>query len=199
MDNETEKLASSMKSTAASRFNASKRLKRLDVRLTALAAFTAALVILLSVAPFIWEISERGNQLIAALTVGLSLTMLAASLLQFASAFGVDAELHHRSALQIQALRRAMVASAKAENWSLDSYLEFSKRYSDVLELYALNHDDIDFARYRLENAEEFPTGRLSRSWMAVNIWMGSYYPTVVLFVVVGGAVLLTGFAFTLT
>lgn len=199
MDNETEKLASSMKSTAASRFNASKRLKRLDVRLTALAAFTAALVILLSVAPFIWEISERGNQLIAALTVGLSLTMLAASLLQFASAFGVDAELHHRSALQIQALRRAMVASAKAENWSLNSYLEFSKRYSDVLELYALNHDDIDFARYRLENAEEFPTGRLSRSWTAVNIWMGSYYPTVVLFVVVGGAVLLTGFAFTLT
>ena len=196
MDEEIEGLKDSMRSTAASRFNAAKRLYRIDVRLTALTAFTSALIILLSVAPYIWPVSDAGDRLTASLTIALSLTMLASSLLQFASNHAVQAELHHRSALQIQDLRRKLKVDALSGNVSSVEFKNYCTEYAEILERYALNHDDVDFDRYRIENSDRYHLTAADIRWLEAKRWMANHYPSVVLAIVLIFSVIIMWIAF---
>jgi hypothetical protein len=88
-------------------------------------------------------------------TVGLSIVILVSSLLQYSNGDVVNAEQHHRSALEMNELRRLL--KLKVETAKEKELEDFIDRYNTVLQKYSINHDDIDFLQYKLERPELYP------------------------------------------
>lgn len=176
-------LLRSFKITAGSRFNAGKRLDAHDRRLTILTAFTSSYVIILTVAPYIMPLSKSVGDLLNFLTVALSIIILISSLIQYSSGNTVKAEQYHRSALEINELRREL--KLKAVTISEVEFLDISKRYNHVLQKYSINHDDVDFQRYQLERPQDFLWLKWwDRGWMHLRQFMAQNHPYASLLVV---------------
>ncbi|WP_208180354.1 hypothetical protein J4T85_035335 (plasmid) [Sinorhizobium medicae] len=83
----------------------------------------------------------------------------------------------YRCALEVNSLRREL--SAKPHDESLSG---FSSRYDEILGRYNVNHDTVDYDKYRLEHPDEFPSvaaedtasarKAISRTDHALNIFM---------------------------
>jgi hypothetical protein len=175
-------LLRSLKATAGARFNAGKRLELLDRRLTMVTATSTAYVIILTVLPYFMPISKQAADAINLFTVGLSIIVLVSTLIQYSSSNTVRAEQHHRSALEINEIRREL--KLKEKSISDPDFLALSQRYNAVLHKYSINHDDIDFYRYQLDRPEEFPwLGRLDRFKMRLIIVPAVYFPHAVLII----------------
>jgi hypothetical protein len=191
MNEASKQLLRSLKATAGSRFNAAKRMAYLDRRLTALLALASIAVIGLSILPFVFEVTAPAQRWIAMVTVLLSLLILASTLLQYACTFGVRAELYHRSGLEIQAIKREL--QFKSGDIREADFAKFSSSYNDVLQRYALNHDDVDFYRQQLEYPEDFPMGCFERMRKSVKLFVAYQYPNAVILALI----LLTGWTMT--
>ena len=173
-------LLRTLKVTAGCRFNAAKRLETHDRKLTRLIAFASAYVIALTILPT-YETANQTTDLYNLVTVALSIVILVASLLQYSSADVVNAEQHHRSALEINELRRLLVL--KDGSISEEELVDFTNRYNAVLQKYSINHDDIDFLKYQLERPELFPwlnwKGQLQ---IRMRLVYDRYVPSAILF-----------------
>jgi hypothetical protein len=155
METARDKLLKSFKSTSGSRFNAAKRLENHDKRLTRLTAFASAYVIILTIFPYFFKLTTGIADLYNFVTVVFSIVILVSSLLQYSSNNIVNAEQHHRSALEINELQRQLLVlgdSPKPEELS-----EFTNRYNAILQKYSVNHDTVDYRQYLLERPEENP------------------------------------------
>jgi hypothetical protein len=119
-------------------------------------AFASVYVILLTVLPLFFHVSEFLTSSVNAATIVFSLIILASSLLQYSNNDPVRAEQHHRCALEVNALRREL---RSAENCSSVMVAEFGKRFDEILQKYSINHDDIDFDKYKVEHPDEYPKG----------------------------------------
>lgn len=150
-------LMSNMRSTAGSRFAAAKRLERRDRALTRLTAFASGYIIILTVLPYILKTEVSLTDNINLATIAIAVVILVSSLLQYSSGDVIRAEQFHRSALELKELRREI--KARRSTMTSGEFLEDSARYSRILEKYAVNHDDIDYRRYRLENSDKFGIG----------------------------------------
>lgn len=180
MENAVAELLKSLRATAGSRFNASKRLSHVDRRLTALTAFTSAFIIALTVFPKFIDVTPKAGAWIELTTVALSVLLLASSVLQYASNHAVKSELFHRSALDIQELKRQL--QFRANTIDQDEFLTISASYNDVLQKYSLNHDDVDFFRYQLENPKLYDIGWCKRLYRRAEILAAYGYPSIFLF-----------------
>lgn len=147
-------LMSNMRSTAGSRFAAAKRLENRDRSLTRLTAFASGYIIILTVLPYILKTEPSLTDKINLATIAIAVVILVSSLLQYSSGDVLRAEQFHRSALELKELRREIKARRGA--MSANEFLTDSAKYSRILEKYAVNHDDIDYLRYQLENAKDF-------------------------------------------
>jgi hypothetical protein len=98
---QVQKLLDDMKATAASRFNAAKRLEANDRNLTWITAMTSAYIIALTVLPYFWKLSPRVTDTLNLVTVVLSIVILVSALLHNSKRDAVNAEQHHRSALDV--------------------------------------------------------------------------------------------------
>ncbi|WP_162895873.1 SLATT domain-containing protein [Novosphingobium sp. THN1] len=152
--NQIDNLLWNIRSTAGSRFAAAKRLERRDRSLTSLTAFSSAYIIILTVLPYIIKSSQSVSDRINLVTVAMAVVVLVSSLLQYSSGDIVNAEQYHRSALELKELRREI--KAMRGSLSIDQFIDYSAKYSRILEKYSVNHDDIDYLRYKLENPSEF-------------------------------------------
>jgi hypothetical protein len=150
-----EKFLSSLKSTSAARFHASKRLAARDRKLTRLTAFTSAYVIALTVFPYFISLPKEVADNFNLITVAFSLVVLVSSLLQYSSGDVVIAEQHQRCALEIDEIQRSL--RVKLPNLSQPELQEYCEWYDSVLQKYSVNHDDVDFMRYQLDRPEEYP------------------------------------------
>ena len=150
-------LMSNMRSTAGSRFAAAKRLEHRDRSLTRLTAFASGYIIILTVLPYILKTDVRLTDKINLATIAIAVVILVSSLLQYSSGDVLKAEQFHRSALELKELRREI--KARRSTMSANEFLSDSAKYSRILEKYAVNHDDIDYLRYQLENARDFEIG----------------------------------------
>ena len=150
-----EHLLKTMKQTAGSRFIAAKRLERHDKGLTRLIAFSSVYVVFLTVLPYFLKLTPHVTDLFNLGTVGLSLTILVSSLMQYSSGEVVSAEQQHRSGLEINEVRRELLL--KEMSATPDELLDFTRRYNAVLQKYSVNHEDIDYLKYQLERPEDFP------------------------------------------
>lgn len=190
MNETTKDFLRSLKATAGSRFNASKRLSHVDTRLTALTAFTSAFIIALTILPKFVELPRTGQNWLEVMTIALSILVLASSVLQYAGNNAVKAELFHRSALEIQELKREL--QFKADNIDEEQFNAISKKYNEVLHRYSLNHDDVDFYRQQIEYPKDFPIGLLERIQKRIQVWNAYNYPSIILFSVAAFLVFVT-------
>ena len=99
----------------------------------------------------------------------LSVVILVTSLLHNANRDAVNAEQLHRSALEINELYRELLAQGHVvgdENIKL-----FTERYNAVLQKYSVNHDEMDYLKYRITRPENFPW-MTRRERMAKRLWL---------------------------
>lgn len=148
-------LAQNMKTTAGCRFIAHKRLLALDASWTRITALTSAYVIVLTAAPYFLSLPDRVEDHVNLVTLALAVIILVASLVQYSSNNAATAEQFHRSALEINEVRRDLEAQNPAGNTL--ALTTFSDRYGSILQKYSINQDDIDYFIYQLERPEDFP------------------------------------------
>jgi hypothetical protein len=149
-----ELLLREMKQTKGSRFNAADRLSKRDAARTRLTAYASAMVIVLTVLPAFIPVPGWISGAINLSTVAFSLVILAASLLQTSNADPVRAVQLHNCALDINSLLRKLRGeTALTENQLKD----YAGRYDAILMRYSVNHESVDYERYKLEHPNEFP------------------------------------------
>ena len=132
-----------MKSTAASRYNAAKRLEGREQGLTRLTGFTSAYLIGLTVLPYFIHLPPGAEDRMNLLTVLLAVVILVASLLQYSARDGVNAEQHYRCGLEIGELRRRL--KINAVNVSDADLMSVADEYALILQKYSINHDPVSY------------------------------------------------------
>lgn len=184
LGDQIDDLMANMRSTAGSRFAAAKRLERRDRSLTALTAFASGYIIILTVLPYILRTPARLSDQINLATVAIAVVILVSSLLQYSRADIANAEQYHRSALELKELRREI----KALSDKIDSqkFLEYSSKYSRVLEKYSVNHDDVDYLRYKIENPERYGFSKWRTRFGWVRLSLANSRPMIALILVTG-------------
>src|SRR5262249_6102985 len=136
----------SMKITAGARFAAHERLGSHDRELTRITAFTSTYLILLTITPYFIHLPKEVEDNINLAIPIFSIIVLVFSLLQYSTNEVVNAEQHHRSALEINELKREL--QIVAEHVDEESLKEYAREYSRILQKYSVNHADIDLDKY---------------------------------------------------
>lgn len=149
-----DELLKSMKRTKGVRFNASKRLEKSEKTRTSVIAYASASVIVLTILPAFFRLPAFVTGLLALATVGMSVVILAATLIQNSDAAMVKSDQFHRCALEVNALRRRLLTDTSAATEELATY---AAQYNDIMQKYGLNHDPVDYEQYRQEHLDEFP------------------------------------------
>lgn len=156
-----DELLKSMKRTKGVRFNASKRLEKSEKTKTAVIAYASASVIVITILPAFFPVPTFVSGLVAVSTVGMSIVILAATLIQNSDAGLVKSDQFHRCALEVNALRRGLLTNESA---SAEEVARYANQYNDIMQRYGLNHDPVDYELYRREHLDEFPEMAFQRS-----------------------------------
>ncbi|GLU25537.1 SLATT domain-containing protein [Brucella sp. NBRC 12950] len=151
--NASSSLLKEMKRTKGSRFNASMRLEERARKRTRNTAYASASVVCLTLIPAFFDVFEPIEKAISLVTIALSIFILASSLLQTADADPVKADQFQRCALEINSLRREFRST---QNFSLKNTQEYSTRFDGILQRYNINHEEVDYEKYRLDHPDEF-------------------------------------------
>jgi hypothetical protein len=162
MDSRVKELLYRMNVTKGSRFNAHKRLEGRDRRMALLIALTSAMVIALTFLSTAYRLPPAVVSDLNVVTMVASVLILAVSLIQYSNNDAVNAEQHHRCGLEINELRGQLQARQEAMIGE-DELLEFARRYAHILDKYSVNHDVVDYDRYRLDHPDMYRF-RCSRS-----------------------------------
>lgn len=149
----SNELSAKMKTTAGCRFIAHKRLLALDAAWTRLTALTSAYVIVLTALPYFLTLPTHVADHINLATLAMAVIVLIASLVQYASNNAATGEQFHRSALEINEIRRELDANKSPNTDNLHSA---SEKYSVILHKYSINQDDIDYLRYQYERPDDY-------------------------------------------
>ena len=149
-DSPRDKLLKDMKRTKGARFNAAQRLDRLEQTMSRNTAYASCAVIVITMLPAFFTLPEFWVATIAILTIALSVFILVFTLVYSGNKNALKADQFQRCALEVNALRREMLSSVNAD------VSVFTKRYDEILARYSLNHDEVDYDKYRLEHLDEF-------------------------------------------
>ena len=152
--NQIEALAQNMKVTASCRFIAAARLDKRDKSSNVVVSVYSALLICLSLAAFSLLLSSSLIRYVSFFGVAASILLLVMSMRNFAHKFGVEAEQMHRSALEINEIRRNLLALPEGQAIERLSY--FTNQYNSVLQKWSVNHDEDDFLKYKYNHKWEF-------------------------------------------
>ncbi len=179
MNESTVDLLRSLKLTAGARFAAAKRVSHLDSRLTAVTAFTSVYIVVMTILPYLVEVNPTSNGWTNLFTIGLSIFLLVVSLLHYSCQFSAKSELFHRSALEIQELKRELQFLGR--DIAKEEFQDISRRYNDVMKKFSLNHDDVDFWRYQLEYSKDFQMGFFEKQIKLIKVKISYNYPVIIL------------------
>ena len=136
----------------------------------------------MTVMPYFMKLPVHVGNIYNLFTVVLSVVILVASLLQNSRGEVVDAEQHHRSGLEINELRRLMLAKGTITPEVLE---EFTHKYNAVLQKYSINHDPLDYWAYQIERPEEYPWIKFwIRTSIRIRVFLTNHTPTGILVVV---------------
>lgn len=149
-DSPRDKLLRDMKRTKGARFNAARRLERQEQKMSRNASYASGAVIIITLLPAFFKLEEFWVAAIALLTISLSVFILVFTLLHSGNKSALKADQFQRCALEVNALRRSILSNENAD------IAEFTKKYDDVLSRYSVNHDEVDYDKYRLEHPDEF-------------------------------------------
>jgi hypothetical protein len=155
MHDRVQQLLRDLKVTSGCRFISANRLKRRDRAIALFVAYASVFLIVLTVIQFAYKFPPAILNDLTVATLGMSVLVLAVSLLQYSTEDAVVAEQHHRCGLEVRELRRTL----RAQSDTIDEagVVEMTSKYNHILQKYSINHDDNDFRRYQLEHPDEFP------------------------------------------
>jgi hypothetical protein len=182
-DDAVKSLLNSLKYTSASRFNAARRLEQREQRLSVLITLISIYIVSVTLLPYFTKLPDDVTRLLNFFTVILSISILVASLHYRSNYDSTKAEQHHRSALEINELRREIMAYQEA--MSLEKFIDFSRRYDAVLQKYSVNHDDIDYLKATLDRPEDFPSrGSIKRACLQIWLLFHGRWPFIFMIVI---------------
>jgi hypothetical protein len=183
------RLYRSIRDTARSRFVAARRLSDRDFKIVRISSFASGFLIINSILPYFLDRAEEKSDVLNLASVGLALTILISTLLQFSRVDSVSAEQHHRSGLELNELSRQM--DGFSPHISNQQYKRFADKYNAILQKYSINHDPIDYRAVITERAHENPwLTKRTMLWYNLQLLAKGRVPDLVLALVfaVGGA-----------
>lgn len=173
----------SIRDTARSRFVAARRLSDRDFKIVRITSFASGFLIINSILPYVLERAADRVDVLNLVSVGLALTILISTLLQYARVDSVSAEQHHRSGLELNELHRQMAGFGPGI--SQQQYNRFAERYNAILQKYSINHDPIDYKAVLLDRAHENKwMTRSTKIWYRIELLVKGRVPDVVLVLV---------------
>lgn len=179
----SDELSAKMKTTAGCRFIAHKRLLALDAAWTRLTALTSAYLIVLTALPYFLTLPPHVANHINLATLTMAVIVLIASLVQYASNNSATGEQFHRSALEIDEIRRDL-ESAKPE-LAEDALRVATTRYNNLLQKYSVNQDEIDYVRYQYDRPDEYPwLSSRKRSIISFAVFWSKHWSAIVTFLI---------------
>jgi hypothetical protein len=143
-----------MQQTKGARFNAAKRLEDRSRRRATLIAYASISVVVVTLLPAFFDLPVWLRAAISLATIAMSLVILVYSMLQAQNRDLLVAHQLHSCALEINSLRREV---RTAISLSLQQASEYTKKYDDILRRYNVNHDPIDYEKYKLDHPDDFP------------------------------------------
>ena len=188
-DTRVKDLLYRMEVTKGSRFNASKRLEGRERRMALLIALASALVIALTFMSTAYRLPPTVVSDLNVVTMVASVLILAVSLIQYSNNDAVNAEQHHRCGLEINELRGQV--QSMQEPVSEDNLREFSRRYAHILDKYSVNHDLVDYDRYRLDHPASFKLSLIEKLFIHARSMGQTQWPNVLMAIIVVAAIFL--------
>jgi hypothetical protein len=189
LDSRVKELLYRMNVTKGSRFNAHKRLEGRDRRMALLIALTSALVIALTFLSTAYRLPPAVVSDLNVVTMVASVLILAVSLIQYSNNDAVNAEQHHRCGLEINELRGQL--QARQEAIGEDELREFARRYAHILDKYSVNHDAVDYDRYRLDHPDLYKISLFAKLWISLRSLTQTQWPNLLMAIIVVGAIVL--------
>ena len=188
-DTRVKDLLYRMEVTKGSRFNASKRLEGRERRMALLIALASALVIALTFMSTAYRLPPAVVSDLNVVTMVASVLILAVSLIQYSNNDAVNAEQHRRCGLEINELRGQL--QSMQEPVSEDNLREFSRRYAHILDKYSVNHDLVDYDRYRLDHPASFKLSLIEKLFIHARSMGQTQWPNVLMAIIVVAAIFL--------
>jgi SMODS and SLOG-associating 2TM effector domain family 5 len=165
-----DKLLAAMKTTAGSRFNPAQYLENNDRNLTWVTAITSVYIIAITVVPSFWKLPIGVTENLNLVTMVFSIIILVSVLLHNSRRDAVNAEQHHRSALEISELRRELLTHGS--DLESEVFISFSSRYGAILQKYSINHSPLDYHNFMADRPDQFPwMGSISRFRIKVDVY----------------------------
>ena len=143
-------------------FNAAQRLGVADKLLNRMIAFISGCVIVVTLLPVYFPVGPTATSAVSFFTIAFSIFILAMSLLQYSNSDPSRAEQHHRCGLELNSLRRELRSTHVTTEEQL---VPFARRFDEILGRYSINHEDIDFERYKREHPDEYPDAPAARDY----------------------------------
>jgi hypothetical protein len=129
--------------------------------MTWITATTSTYVIVLTVLPYFETLPPVVRNNLDFAVVFFSIMVLVSSLLHNSNRDAVNAEQHHRSALEINELWR----EARQKPMLPDNLEGVLNKYNIVVQKYSINHEDIDYLKCQTTRPERSPPMSVCKAW----------------------------------
>jgi SMODS and SLOG-associating 2TM effector domain family 5 len=159
MGQRAEDLLRDLKVTSGCRMNAAERLSSRGRLMALLMVFAAALVIALTVLPYLYKLPPAISTDLHVVTLIMAVVILAVALFQVGTNDPAAAEQYRRCGLELGELHREL--RNKADSIDENGVATIRMRYDTVLQKYGADHTPVDLARYQIAHREEFPSPQL--------------------------------------
>jgi hypothetical protein len=159
MGQRADDLLRDLKITSGCRMNAAERLNSRGRLMSLLMVFAAAMVIALTVLPYLYKLPTRVSTDLDVVALVMAVMILAVGLFQYGTNDTISAEQYRRCGLELGELHREL--RSKAESIDETGLATFRMRYDTVLTKYGADHTALDLARYQIAHREDFPGAQL--------------------------------------
>jgi hypothetical protein len=159
MGQRTDDLLRDLKVTSGCRMNAAERLNSRGRLMSLLMVFAAALVIALTVLPYLYKLPPAISTDLDVVTLVMAVVILAVALFQYGTNDPTAAEQYRRCGLELGELHREL--RNKAESIDENGLTTIRMRYDTLLQKYGADHTALDLARYQIAHRNEFPGSQL--------------------------------------
>jgi SMODS and SLOG-associating 2TM effector domain family 5 len=154
MGQRTDDLLRDLKVTSGCRMNAAERLTSRGRRMSLLTVFAAALVIALTVLPYLYKLPPAVSTDLDVVTLIMAIMILGLALFQYGTNDPAAAEQYRRCGLELGELHREL--RNKADSIDENALATVRMRYDTVLQKYGADHTAVDLARYQVAHREDF-------------------------------------------
>ena len=131
--------------TRDARFQANLRLERRNKSSYLVIALLSLFVIILSLVPNIYELTQAGTQALLALSIVNSVFVIITTFLEASGNFVHRGEQLHRSARKVAAVFNKLMLLSPDERQEKNTIADLQKEYQDALDDCPFNHDNMDY------------------------------------------------------